>query len=342
MVASGFWLSLTTATRADQTLYSYEGTVLPYDASAGWVIADPCTAPCSESVQSGRFRLSWPQADDLANYDLTIAEPPTPPPPTLWVEWRFRSNHPLGQFFDVCDGQFSVRYRSTAEFTNMYGDAAISESGDHVIENLPLNAFHTYRYESLDGASFRISVNGQILFTSGANAGNSGFSYLQLRGTGGCTGDQIPNMVNEWDFVRYGTIASGEQVVSTDPPGGVLGPGGYTPFTTFRVTFNAANYVYINDIAVEVTGGAAPVVTATRRTDTGDPETVEIVLDRALPQNQRTRFILADASSTQTIDYDFRPPPPPIPSVSALGAAIMALALLLSAAVILPKHRTLS
>ena len=68
----------------------------------------------------------------------------------------------------------------------------------------------------------------------------------------------------------------------------------------------------------------------------GSPETVEIVLDRALPQNQRTRFILTDASGSQTIDYDFRAIAP-IPATGTLGVIIMALAVLVAAAVIIRR-----
>ncbi len=36
--------------RADETLYRYEGNVLPYEAAAGWQVFDPCEPPCSEAV----------------------------------------------------------------------------------------------------------------------------------------------------------------------------------------------------------------------------------------------------------------------------------------------------
>jgi hypothetical protein len=42
-----------------------------------------------------------------------------------------------------------------------------------------------------------------------------------MGGLGGC--DFFPNTVNEWDFVRYGTISYGEQIIASDPPGGEMG-----------------------------------------------------------------------------------------------------------------------
>jgi len=44
---------------ADDTLYRYEGGVLPYDASAGWQIFDACETLCSESLEDGYFVLTW-------------------------------------------------------------------------------------------------------------------------------------------------------------------------------------------------------------------------------------------------------------------------------------------
>jgi len=66
--------------RADDTLYRYEGDVLPYDESAGWRVYDPCESPCTELLEDGHFVLFWPEAGDLANYAYRIAEPPDAPP----------------------------------------------------------------------------------------------------------------------------------------------------------------------------------------------------------------------------------------------------------------------
>jgi len=250
------------------------------------------------------------------------------------VEWRFRSNHPLGQIFFTCDAGFFVKYGGTAEDTRLYGDAVFNQSGNFFVTGLPFNQFHTLRYQSHDGTNFSISVNGKVFVNLTENQPN-GFHYIQLRGTGGCSSDQVPNMVNEWDFVRYGTIGSGEQVDSTTPPSGALGPGEYTSFTSFLVTFDQPNYVYVDDISVSVTGGLAPVVTATRRTDTHDEHTVEIVLDRALPSNELTTFTLTDGTSTTDIHYDFRALPAVIPTSSTSSLLTLIIVLTLAAAFIL-------
>ncbi|MGB2986498.1 MAG: hypothetical protein WBE26_11515, partial [Phycisphaerae bacterium] len=205
---------------ADELLYRYEGDVVPYDESAGW-LDGLCEDPCSESIENGHFVLRWPEPCDLANYDYSIADPPEQPPPSLWVEWRFRSNHPKGPYFYTCDGRFSVHYGGMHEVVFMYGDAAISFSGDDAVVGLDLDDFHTYRFESLDGVNYWISVDG-LVFIVGAEDNPNGYHYLQFSGDGGCLGDWIPNMVNEWDFVRFGTISYGERIVASDPPGGFL------------------------------------------------------------------------------------------------------------------------
>jgi len=196
----------------------------------------------------------------------------------------------------------------------MYGDAAISFSGDDIVEGLDIEEFHTYRFESLDGINYWIAVDGLIFIVNADNSPTGGHK-LQFSGRGGCLGDEIPNMKNEWDFVRYGTISYGERVIATDPPAGYLDPGVYSGLDRFTVTFDSANYVYIDDITVEVTGGTAPPavgsavrttvpkVIQTRRRETDDVDTVEIVLDGPLPVGQRTRFILDDGQATNVINY---------------------------------------
>lgn len=119
----------TAASRGDGVIYRYEGDALPYVLFAGWIIADPCDPPCSESVENGQFVLRWPQASNLANYHYWISQPPSAPPPSLWVEWRFRSNHPLGPNFFTCDANFKISYAQVHQIVSMYGDAAICFSG---------------------------------------------------------------------------------------------------------------------------------------------------------------------------------------------------------------------
>ncbi len=62
----------------DDVLYRYEGDVLPYDPSAGWMDG-LCENPCSESLENGHFVLRWPYAGDRASYTYIIANEPTPP-----------------------------------------------------------------------------------------------------------------------------------------------------------------------------------------------------------------------------------------------------------------------
>ncbi len=326
------------AARADETLYRYEGNVLPYDEFAGWRVFDPCEDPCSESLEDGHFVLRWPQGGDLANYQYSIADPPEPPPPTLWVEWRFRSNHPLGPIFFGGDANFKIKYGGMFELVNMYGDAAISFSGNAAVLGLDIEEFHTYRFESLDGINYRIAVDGQV-FIIDADDSPNGYHSVAMRGLGGDVGSL--NVMNEWDFVRYGTISRGEQIIASDPPGGVLDPRDYPGLDRFTVTFDSANYVYIDDITVEVTGGDTPVVIQTRRLENGDPETVEIVLDRPLTIDQTTTFTFNDAAGTvsdttvvNVVEYTLRTP---VPTVSAWGMIALTLLLLTAATILLRR-----
>ncbi|MCH8241172.1 MAG: hypothetical protein IH897_01020, partial [Planctomycetes bacterium] len=105
---------------ADEIIHQYEGNVHPLDA--GWVVGNTCEPPCSEGLADGRFFFFWPNGGPLASYTYWISVTPEEPPPTLWAEWRFRSNHPLGQNFIGCDGGFKVQYRDVVDRVNIYGD----------------------------------------------------------------------------------------------------------------------------------------------------------------------------------------------------------------------------
>ncbi len=289
--------------RADELLYCYEGDVVPYDESAGWIVADACDDPCSESVEDGHFVLRWPYAGNLANYHLWITQPPQEPPPTLWVEWRFRSNQPIGPYSYTCDANFKIRYAAVTDLVNMFGDAAVSWSGDGFIGGLAIDQFHTYRFECLNGFDYHVSVDGQVFIV---DVGRSPGEYhnIQLAGSGYCAPPPPdPSTVNEWDFVRYGTISSGEQIIASDPPAGLVDAMQYPDLDRFTVTFDSPNYVYIDEVTVEVTGGIAPVVTQTRRREKDEPDTVEIVLDRPLPINHTTRFTFNDGVAVNVIEY---------------------------------------
>ena len=297
-----------TVTRADETLYRYEGNVAPYDPTAGWLIYNPCEPPCTESVEAGHFLFRWPRAYDYAAYAYRIAVPGEAPPPSLWVEWRFRSNHPLGASFYSCDAQFDIQYGGMSDLVFMYGDAVISFSGDDFVAGLDINEFHTYRYESLDGINYTFAVDGRVFVVNADNSPN-GLHRLQLRGSGGCNFDQIPDMVNEWDFVRYGTIDFGERITVTDPPSGLLDPVDHANLDRIAVAFDSANYVYRDEITVQVSDGVAPRVLQTRRRENDESDTVEIVLDRPLSTTALTRFIFNDGVAVNVVEYFYQPAP---------------------------------
>ncbi len=288
---------------ADDVLYRYEGNVVPYDKSAGWEIFNPCEPPCGESVEKGRFVLRWTRPADAVNYQLTIATKPEKPPPTLWVEWRFRSNRALGPNFYTCDAKFKLQYASVFDVVFMYADAAISFSGDDFIGGLEVDEFHTYRFESIDGENYWIAVDGKV-FIVGVDSIPRTAHAIALRGGGGCDRPELAT-VNEWDFVRYGTISFGERVIASDPPEGFLDARKHAALDRFTVTFDSPNYVYIDDIDVSTSGGGTPVVTQTWRRENDEPDTLEIVLDQPIPPDQRTVFTINDGEAINTVAYTF-------------------------------------
>ncbi len=304
--------------RADDLLYGYEGNVPPYDPSEDWFVGGICDGVCSDSIENGHYVLTHTMASDIYSYIKWIAQPPEQPPSTYWVEWNFRSNHPLGILFDGCDAFFTVLLVNTYDVTRMYGDAAITFSGDVVIEGLDINDFHTYRMESFDGVNYRISVDGLVFFVD-SGLGPEKYHFMAFGGLGGCVGDQIPNSRNEWDMVRYGTIGFGEQIVSADPPIGFLNPVTFNNLDRFTVTYDSPNYAYIADITVEVTCSAGPPcpetpqVIATKRLDNGPSDVLQIVLDSPLPSNERTTFTFTDVDPTNptnptinTVSYTYQ------------------------------------
>ncbi len=292
------------ASRADETLYRYDGEVSPLDPAAGWADFNRCEDPCSESIENGYFVLQWPHVGDLVNYHLWIAESGEQAPHNLWVEWRFRSNHPFGYIFAGCDARMKIHFAGIHDVLYMYGDAVISSSGGRVWDGLDLTEFRTYRFESLDGVHYDIAIDGNV-FQPGVDNQPNGVHYMQFGGSGGCLGAWIPNMMNEWDFVRYGTIDAGEAIIASDPRRGLVSPLRQVYFDRFSVTFDSANYVYVDEIAVETTGGATPAVLKTRRLDNGEPDTVEIVLDRPIPLRGTTRSTFDDGTVENLVEFTF-------------------------------------
>ncbi|MDO8632112.1 MAG: hypothetical protein Q7R41_16635 [Phycisphaerales bacterium] len=292
--------------RADDLLFRYEGDSLPYNFNPAWGIADPCDPPCSEAIENGHFLLFWPYAGNIANYYYRIARPPNLPPPTLWVEWRFRSNHQMPRTSFSCDARFYVKYGGMDENVWMYGDAAVSFLGDDFVAGLNSDEFHSFRFESLDGVNYDVSVDGTVFIVGWQNQPN-GYHTLQFGGEGGCNGDKMPNTLNEWDFIRYGTISYGERIVASDPPDGFVDARQHAPLDRFTITFDSPNYVYLDDITVEVTDGVAPIPIQTRRLDNGPANVLEIVLDRPMPFNATTRFAFTDGVAENVVKYTFAP-----------------------------------
>ncbi len=118
-------------------------------------------------------------------------------------------------------------------------------------------------------------------------------------------------MVNEWDLVRFGTISYGEQIVASDPPRGFVDAREHAALDRFTVTFDSPNYVYLDEITVDVTGppkaDRLPRVSQTRRRDNGEPDTVEIVLDRPIARGETTLFTFDDGLAVNVIEYTFAP-----------------------------------
>jgi len=187
----------------------------------------------------------------------------------------------------------------------MYGDAGVSNSGDDFVWPLDMDEFHLYRYESPDGMNYTVSVDG-LKFIEDFESDPPQSQVMAFHGEGGCGGDWVPNTKNEWDFVRYGTIESGERIVASDPPAGLLDPVTHADLDRFAVTFDSANYVYLDDITVQVTSGTPPVVLQTRRRENDEPDTVEIVLDRALSTSALTRFIFHDGVAVNVVEYAYQ------------------------------------
>lgn len=294
-------------THADDIVYRYEGNVPPCDESAGWLAGSPCEAPCEESVQNGVFVLTWPVPGGSAGYSLDIADLITQPPGPLWVEWNFRSNHAIGPFFTVCDSRFLVRYEHIHDIILMYGDAVVSVEGGDFVTGLAIDEFHTYRFESPDGQSYRFSVDGVVFLVATDATGANGRHSIAMTSRGGCNGDNIPNKVNEWDSVRLGTIEFGEEVVATKPQSGFVSAKKFAPLDRLSVKFDAPNHVYVEDITITSTAANVPRAIATRRPRNGVPEMLTILLDGPIPFNATTTISLFDGERENIIEYTFAP-----------------------------------
>ena len=302
LVVGGFGLVLFLASPiyADELLHGLEGTTTPSDPSTDWIVGNPCTNPCTETVETGHFVRYWSEAGDMTWHSKWITFPDETPPETLWVEWRFRSNRLMPLTSYSCDAAMVI-FRGDLEVVYLLGNAAVANSGNQFILGLDPNEFHSYRFESPDRINYRVSVDGEV-FIVDALQNVENLHYLQVFGIGNCPPPSA-STTNEWDMVRYGTLTYGDAISSTDPPAGVLDPLLFPTLDRFTITYDSPNYVYIEDITVSVTSGEAPLVLQTRRLDNGDPETVEIVLDRALALGATTTFTFDDGDLVQSIAY---------------------------------------
>ncbi|MBI4716741.1 MAG: hypothetical protein HY763_02975, partial [Planctomycetes bacterium] len=340
-------------------------------AGDGWLFGGYCVDPCAASIDQGHLVLHWAHAGALVGYARRF---PDPPPPSLWVEWRFRSNRLKPLYFDSCDGDMSVHFLAVSEVVYMFADAAVSFSGNDVAFGLERTEFHSYRLESPDGQNYYVSVDG-VVFIENTMLLCCDTTRFRFGGIGNCPPPSAVT-INEWDFVRLGTLSGGEQIVATNPPAGVLDPLVYPNLDRFLVTYDSPNYAYIDDITVEVLFGsdeatrrgtdedgfrhegtrarrheagagdaqaetraqgtgsgeqrapvsrglapawpgaggdeaprrqvdpaAVPQVIATRRRDNGNPEDLEIVLDRPMPIGATTRFTFNDGVTQNVVEY---------------------------------------
>ena len=148
--------------------------------------------------------------------------------------------------------------------------------------------------------------------------------------------EELPT-VNEWDYIRWGTIVDGEPIVSSDPPGGFLDPDRYAGIDRLTVTFDQPNFVYLDDITVDVSAGDIPIVTKTWRRDGHGPETLEVVLDRPMTVGETTTFTFTTADeSANTVEYTLADPVP----ASSDWTILITCLLLLSAATLVVRQRT--
>ncbi len=308
--ALAFLLVAHVSTRADELLYRYEGDALPQDV--GWANAQNCEPPCHESTENGHLVVRWPTLGGYINYTYFIAQSPQlPPAPPFWVEWSFKSNHPFTQFHHLCDASFRIRYNTVFDGLQLNGNAVFPLHGGPELLDLELDTLRTFRFETPDGGHYTIYVDGKPLFEDDDYLAFQIDHWVQIEGQGGCTWDNIPNKINEWDFVRYGQISYGEQIVSTSPPNGELDATQYPALDRFTVTFDAPNYVFVDDISVEVLGlpgTPVPMVLASKRLDNSEPEIVEIILDRPMPIGATTRFTLNDGTTVNTVEFTLPTP----------------------------------
>ncbi len=232
IIALVILLALRTGVRADGMFFQYEGDVIPSPAD-GW-LGDFCVPPCNASIEDGHLNYHWPQGGDFVYIGRLYFDPP---PPSLWTEWRFRSSRLKPINFDSCDASFRISFRAIHEIVFMFANAAVSNSGNDIASGLSSTEFHSYRFESPDGIHYTVAVDGKVFIEDIDSTGIDPISFA-FGGDGGCHPPPVETR-NEWDFLRVGTLSTGELIVAADPPIGFLDPLQYAGLDRFTVTYDA-------------------------------------------------------------------------------------------------------
>jgi IPTL-CTERM motif len=287
------------AVRADEVLFAYEGDAVPSGPPTDTFLVEPCDSGCVASIEGGKLVLRWESDGDFFVFRRFIAQN-TPPPATLWVEWRFWSNQPGGGRVFAGDGALTVFYRKVVEVLNFFGDTVLSQDGGTALRNLPFE-YRTFRFESRDGDNFCFYVDGAAFLCRADGHPDSDVHAIDMLGDP----EVMLPAVNKWDFMRYGTISDGEVLIASDPPAGDVDLSDYPSFDRFTITFDQPAYILVDQVSVSVTGGIAPVVTKTRRLDNGPTDVVEIVLDRPIPFGETTTFTFDDGVATSAVSYTY-------------------------------------
>lgn len=301
-------LTAVSSARADGILLDYDGSVHP--AEAGWQVANGCESSCVERTEDGVFVVEWPKpGSDPVSYILLIASPGEPlgdAAPPFWIEWRYRSNQEGPQLGAIsCDGRFQLQYASIMDGIWIFGGVGISGSGGQAVALDPLEAFHTFRFESPDGLHYAWYADGQLLDAGQGRPDCCPTLNTSLRfgGDGTCGGGLAVGDINEWDYVRYGRLEENELFVSADPPSGNVPLG----FDRFSVGFDAPNYLYVDDVSVSSDSNLSPTIAKSWRLDHHGPGELEIVLSRSLIVNETITVTIGEPPDETVLTYHLPP-----------------------------------
>jgi hypothetical protein len=323
----------------DQVVFAYEADTWPW--LGGFETFNACDLDCTHSLEDGNYvaHMQNGGGNGIYNYSRLITTTGGTPPPTLWVEWRFRSNYSYLQSngFVLDDARVRTQYDQTvvSVSTWMWGDAAfdagVGPGCTCSVTGMPMGEFHTYRFEIANGLDSLRWADGKLLQATTACCPSDGTTFIQFGGNGGGLGGGpngmgYPGLEDTWDYVRYGLITYGETVTAADPPFGYIDPrqdrasNVNTPQGLMRltVTFNEPNGLNISNITVQSTAPAAlwPIVEWVTRPDGDLGTTWEIRLNQRIPPGHRTRFIISDEADaaavgqvgvSSVVEYGFLP-----------------------------------